>query len=91
MKSLAAWCVRHRIAVLVIWLLALVGMTLISQTVGSAYKNTFDFPTLSRPTAYNILKAANPQLSGDVERVVFAVPGGQAVTDPVTRPASRRC
>jgi RND superfamily putative drug exporter len=81
-KSIAAWCVRHRIAVLVIWLLALIGVTLISQSVGSAYKNTFDLPNTESTSAYNILKAASPKLSGDVERVVFAVPEGQSITDP---------
>ena len=44
MKSLATWCVRHRVVVLLLWLAALVGMTVISQSVGTAYSNSFSLP-----------------------------------------------
>jgi RND superfamily putative drug exporter len=44
MKSLATWCVRHRVAVVILWLVALIGMTALSQTVGTAYSNSFSLP-----------------------------------------------
>ena len=44
MKALAIWCVRHRIAVLLLWLTALIAMTLASQSIGTAYSNSFSLP-----------------------------------------------
>jgi RND superfamily putative drug exporter len=71
--------------VIVIWIVALVAVTVISQTVGSSFKNNFDLPGSESAQAYNTLKAASPQLSGDVERIAFAVPQGKSVTDPSVR------
>jgi putative drug exporter of the RND superfamily len=84
-KKLASWCVRHRTATIVSWVLALLVVTVLSQTIGSAFKNNFELPGTQSSDAYDILKAANPQVSGDVERIVFAVPAGQSVTDPAVK------
>ena len=55
MKSLATWCVRHRVAVVVLWLVALVGMTVLSQTVGTAYSNSFSLPHTESTQALDLL------------------------------------
>src|SRR5262249_28003649 len=41
MRSLARWSYRHRRLVVLGWLLALVGITLLSKAVGTAYSNDF--------------------------------------------------
>ena len=41
MRALAGWCVRHRRLVVTGWLVALIGLTVISQSVGSSYKDSF--------------------------------------------------
>jgi len=82
MKSLATWCVRHRLAVVLLWLAALVGMTLLSQSVGTAYSNNFQLPHTESTQALNLLRAAAPKQSGDQERIVVHTTDGTPVTDP---------
>ena len=85
MKSLATWCVRHRIVVVVIWLIALVGMTLVSQAVGTAYSNSFSLPHTESTQALDLLQAAAPSQAGDQERIVFHTTDGTPVTDPAVQ------
>ena len=87
MRALASWCVRHRRSVVLIWLGLLVAVTIISSTVGTAYTQSFSLPNTESTRALNVLQAASPQNSGDLERVVFEVPAGQSVTDPSTKVA----
>ena len=87
MRALASWCVRHRRSVVLIWLGLLVAVTIISSTVGPAYTQSFSLPNTESTRALNVLQAASPQNSGDLERVVFEVPAGQSVTDPSTKAA----
>jgi len=85
MRSLATWCVRHRRAVVGIWLVVLVAMMAASTIVGSAFTQSFNLPNTESTQALNLLKTALPQASGDTERIVFAVPAGSSVNDPVNK------
>jgi len=82
MKSLATWCVRHRVVVVILWIAALVGMTLLSQGTGTAYSNSFSLPQTESTQALQLLQAAAPKQSGDQERIVFHTTNGVPVTDP---------
>ncbi len=82
MKSLATWCVRHRLIVLLLWLTALVGMTAISAAVGTDYSNSFSLPNTQSTQALNLLQHSEPNLAGDREQIVFHTTGGTRVTDP---------
>ena len=82
MKSLATWCVRHRLVVVLLWVAALVGMTLLSLGVGTSYSNSFSLPNTESTQALNLLQAAAPRLAGDQERIVFHTTDGTPVTDP---------
>ena len=82
MRALATWCVRHRRIVALLWVAALVVMTVISQAVGSAYSNNFQPPNTESTQAIALLKAAAPKLAGDTEQIVFQASGGTRVTDP---------
>jgi len=44
LKSLATWCVRHRLVVVLLWIAALVGMSVLSNGIGTAYSNNFSLP-----------------------------------------------
>jgi putative drug exporter of the RND superfamily len=85
MKALASWCVRHRVAVLVIWLIALVGMSAIAHSVGSAFSNSFTLPNTESTQALNLLSASSPKVAGDREQIVFHTTNGAKVTDPAVR------
>ena len=91
MKSLATWCVRHRLVVVLLWVAALVGMTLLSQGVGTAYSNNFSLPHTESTEALDLLQAAAPKQAGDQERIVFHTTDGTPVTDPRSRPPSTTC
>jgi RND superfamily putative drug exporter len=85
MRGLARWSYRHRRLVILGWLLALVGMTLISNAVGTAYSNDFNLPHTESTDALALLQKAAPQQSGDSEQVVFETTGGAKVTDPAVQ------
>jgi len=87
MKALATWCVRHRVVVLLLWLAALVGMTLLSATVGTAYSNSFTLPNTESTQALSLLQAAAPSVAGDREQIVFHTTDGTKVTDPEVKAA----
>jgi RND superfamily putative drug exporter len=82
MKALATWCVRHRVIVLLLWLTTLVGTILISNSVGTAYSNSFSLPNTESTKALNLLQSAAPKVAGDREQIVFHTTNGALVTDP---------
>jgi putative drug exporter of the RND superfamily len=85
MRSLARWSYRHRRLVILGWLLALVGVTLLSKVVGTAYSNDFNLPHTESTDALALLQAAAPKQSGDNEQIVFESTGGAQVTDPAVK------
>jgi RND superfamily putative drug exporter len=84
MRALAGWCVRHRRLVVTEWLVALIGLMVISQSVGSNYKDSFSLPGTQSFEALNLLQKSAPKASGDREQIVVAVKEGK-VTDPAVR------
>jgi putative drug exporter of the RND superfamily len=83
-RALAAWCVRHRRLVVTGWLVVLVGLTAISQSIGSSHKNSFNLSGTQSAAAQNLLDKVAPKASGDREQIVVAVKQGK-VTDPAVR------
>ena len=82
MMSLARWCVRHRRLVALLWLVALVGATLLARTVGTAYASGFSLPHTESTQALDLLEAAAPGRAGDEEQIVVHTTGPTTVTDP---------
>jgi RND superfamily putative drug exporter len=70
--------------VLVGWLVALVGLGLLSQSAGSAYKDSFSLNGTQSFKAQQLLQRAAPKAAGDHEQVVVAVSRGR-VTDPAVK------
>lgn len=85
MKSLATWCVRHRLVVVLCWLTALIGMTVLSSSVGTAYFNGFSLPNTESTQALDLLQKAAPKQAGDLERIVVHTTNGTLVTDPAVQ------
>ncbi len=82
MRSLATWCVRNRRRVIVFWIVALVVVSVISHAVGTDYSNSFSLPNTESTDAINLLEAASPKVSGDVDPIVFGTSGGANVQSP---------
>jgi RND superfamily putative drug exporter len=85
MKSLASWCVRHRVIVLLLWLAALLGTGFLSQSIGTAYSNSFSLPNTESTQALSLLQSAAPNVAGDREQIVFHTTNGAKVTDPAVQ------
>jgi putative drug exporter of the RND superfamily len=81
MRSLANYCIRHRRQVVILWIVLLIGMTLLSKVVGTAYSNSFSLPGTESTKAYALIQSVSPKASGDVEHIVIATSDGAKVTD----------
>ena len=84
MRGLAGWSVKHRRLVVTGWLVALIGLSVLSQSVGSSYKDSFSLNGTQSFDALNLLQKVAPKASGDREQIVVAVKQGK-LTDPAVR------
>jgi RND superfamily putative drug exporter len=76
MPAIARWCFRHRFVVIAAWVLVLVGLGALSQTVKSDYNNSFSLPGTGSTTAQQLLAKAIPAQAGDSDTIVWQVSRG---------------
>ncbi|MFF9126077.1 MMPL family transporter [Streptomyces sp. NPDC014889] len=76
MAALARWCVRHRLVVVLLWLLAFGGVTAAASVTGSAYSNDYEVPGTESGRATQLLKEGFPGLGGDSDTVVWHTASG---------------
>jgi RND superfamily putative drug exporter len=67
----AARCYDHRRTVLVLWVLLIIGVTALSQVIGTRFQNDFTAGNTPSQQAVNILDSRFPARSGDTADVVF--------------------
>ncbi len=79
----AARCYDHRRTVLLVWILLVIGVTVIAQVVGTRFENDFTAGSTPSQRAADILQARFPTRSGDTADVVFHT------TAPVDAAANR--
>ncbi|MFI6337152.1 MMPL family transporter [Streptomyces sp. NPDC050535] len=75
MAALARWCVRRRLAVVLLWLLALGGVTAAAAVMGSAYSNDYEAPGTESGRATQLLREGFPGLGGASDTVVWHTTG----------------
>src|ERR1700740_3240960 len=85
MRSLARWCVRHRLGVLGIWLMVLFGPFLGQSPVGSHYATGTTLSGTPSAAAASLLQRAVPGQSGDTEQIVFETKTGTVYAPAVQR------
>lgn len=71
MAAIARWCMRHRLAVVLLWLAALCGATAAAGAVGPAYSDDYEIPGTESGRAAAVLREAFPDRSGDSATVVW--------------------
>ena len=76
MAALARWCVRHRLVAVLLWLLALGGVTAAAAVTGSAYSNDYEAHGTESGRATQLLKEGFPDLGGDSDTVVWRTSPG---------------
>src|SRR3954471_24271197 len=82
MRSLARWCFRHKVIVVVSWVVSLFVLGGLMASAGSGYTDSFSLPGTESTTALNLLKDNFNAESTDTNQVVFAAGD---VTSPATR------
>ncbi|RFU88201.1 MMPL family transporter [Streptomyces triticagri] len=79
MAALARWCVRHRLVTVLLWLLALGGVSAAAAVAGSAYSNNYDVPGTETGRAGALLAEGFEDARGDSVTVVWHT--GQGTVD----------
>ncbi len=85
LERLARFSYRHRRAVLVTWLLAVVLVTVLAKAEGGKDATNFTLPGTESQQAFDLLKANFPARSGDTADIVFAATGPEGVRAPDVR------
>ncbi|MGA7418636.1 MAG: MMPL family transporter [Acidimicrobiales bacterium] len=76
MRSLPRWCLKHRLAVVCIWLLVFVGAFFMQSLTGSTYASGTKLSGTPSAAAANLLQRAAPSQAGDTERIAFQTKSG---------------
>ncbi|AWW42422.1 MMPL family transporter [Streptomyces cadmiisoli] len=76
MAALARWCVRNRLAAVLLWLLAFGGVTAAAAVTGSAYSNDYNVPGTESGRAEELLQKNFPNLGGASGTVVWRTESG---------------
>jgi putative drug exporter of the RND superfamily len=78
MRRFAAWCTGHRKTVILSWILALIGIGMLSGSVGSDFSEDFKLPASDSQEAFDLLEERFPAQSGDTATIVYKAEGGVA-------------
>ncbi|HSK49173.1 MAG TPA: MMPL family transporter [Solirubrobacterales bacterium] len=76
MRRFATWCTGHRKTVILAWIVALIGVGMLSGSVGSDFTEEFKLPASDSKEAFDLLETKFPAQSGDTMQVVFKAEGG---------------
>lgn len=76
MAALARWCLNRRLAVVLLWLVALLGLSTAALLAGSAYSNDYDIKGTDSSKATALLKEAFPGSAGDSDTIVWHTDSG---------------
>ncbi|MDP9224299.1 MAG: MMPL family transporter [Actinomycetota bacterium] len=83
LERTARWSYTHRWTMVAIWVVALIGINVVSSVAGGAYSNNFSLPGTESQRAYDLLRNRFPQRAGDTADIAFKAQAG--ITDPSVR------
>ncbi|MFC4493910.1 MMPL family transporter [Streptomyces ovatisporus] len=81
MTALARWCLRRRLAVVLLWCAVLVGVGTSALVAGSGYSNKYDVPGTETARASTLLSEAFPDRAGDSDTIVWHTDSGSGADD----------
>ncbi|MDH5288451.1 MAG: MMPL family transporter [Acidimicrobiia bacterium] len=82
-RSLGQWCFRQWKLVIGVWVLALVGVTIVAQAVGPAFDTTFEIPASESRDGFDVLNEHfGGQGSGNPGSIVFRTTPDLGVANP---------
>ncbi len=71
MAALARWCLHRRLAVIVLWLAALAGLSTAAFATGSAYSSVYNVPGTEAGRAAALLSRSFPGAAGSADTIVW--------------------
>ncbi|MFB4421780.1 MMPL family transporter [Streptomyces sp. QL37] len=89
MAAIARWCLRHRLATVLIWLFALGGVAAAAGVAGSAYSDDYEVPGTESGRAGELLRAGFEDLGGETGTVVWHTSGSTVRDAGVERTMTR--
>ncbi|MEU8569124.1 MMPL family transporter [Streptomyces pathocidini] len=72
---MARWCFRHKWTVILLWVLALGGVTGASGALGDRYADAFELPGTESAQVMRLMEKAFPGRSGEADTIVWHVDG----------------
>ncbi|HYN99902.1 MAG TPA: MMPL family transporter, partial [Actinomycetota bacterium] len=78
LEGLARFSYRHKVLMLLIWIVLLVGTGVLNQFFGGKLNNNFNLPGTETQAAFDILNTKMPARSGDAGQIVFRAENGIA-------------
>jgi RND superfamily putative drug exporter len=76
MRRFATWCTGHRKTVILGWIVALIGIGMLSGSAGSDFSEDFKLPASDSQEAFDLLEEKFLAQSGDTATIVYKAPGG---------------
>ncbi len=76
MRHFSNWCCGHRKTVIVGWIVALIGVGMLSSSVGAAYTEEFKLPASDSKSALDLLEKRFPAQSGETATIVYKADAG---------------
>jgi putative drug exporter of the RND superfamily len=76
MRRFATWTTGHRKTVIIGWIVALVGIGMISGSVGADFSEEFQLPDSDSKQALDLLEERFPAQSGEAAQIVFQADQG---------------
>ncbi|MFD9032868.1 MMPL family transporter [Streptomyces sp. NPDC059567] len=71
MAAIARWCIKHRLVVVLLWLIALGGAVAGAAVAGNAYSNDYEVPGTESGRATTLLDEGFPGAGGDSDTIVW--------------------
>ncbi|TQS43237.1 MMPL family transporter [Cryptosporangium phraense] len=84
MAGLARWCYQHRIVVVVLWVVGLLGLGAAGTAAGNAYNDSFALPGTESTKALDLLQKAFPDAAGESDTIVWHAKSGSVKDADVT-------
>ena len=76
MRRFATWCTGHRKTVILGWIVALIGIGMLSGSVGADFSEDFKLPASDSQEAFDLLEEKFPAQSGDTATIVYKAQNG---------------
>ncbi|MFD5631420.1 MMPL family transporter [Streptomyces sp. NPDC127072] len=71
LRRLGEWCARHFVTVIVLWLAALVALSLLNRAFGGEYEDDFSLPGVQSQQGLDVLKEHDPAAGGYSSQIVL--------------------